>query len=72
MSKDELLAILKICNADYKFIEAIELAFDLVTDDRQWQTLSDEEYVDILEKTRGCGHIAFYNMVDKALKEKNT
>ena len=39
---------------------------------REWKTLTDAQYQDILKQTEGCGHLAFYHLIDKALREANT
>ena len=39
--------------------------------DELWVGLTDEEYQEILEKTNSYGLLAFYNEVEKKLKEKN-
>ena len=36
-----------------------------------WQGLTDDEYQNILKQTEGCGHLAFYNLVESKLREKN-
>ena len=37
-----------------------------------WQGLTDEEYQQILIQHDGAGLLAFYNLVETKLKEKNT
>ncbi len=37
-----------------------------------WQGLTDEEYQEILKQHDGAGLLAFYNLVEAKLKEKNT
>jgi hypothetical protein len=39
---------------------------------KPWRSLSDEQYQRILKQTEGCGHLAFYNLIEKALRELNT
>ena len=39
---------------------------------RTWQGLTDEEYQQILIQHDGAGLLAFYNLVETKLKEKNT
>jgi hypothetical protein len=39
---------------------------------KPWRSLSDAQYQDILKQTEGCGHLAFYNLIEKALRELNT
>ena len=39
---------------------------------RTWQGLTDEEYQEILKQHDGAGLLAFYNLVEAKLKEKNT
>ena len=51
--------------------------FELEDDDIQtyavpWQGLTDEEYQQILIQHDGAGLLAFYNLVESKLKEKNT
>jgi hypothetical protein len=54
--------------------------FELKDDDTQfymneartWQGLTDEEYQQILIQHDGAGLLAFYNLVETKLKEKNT
>ena len=54
--------------------------FELKDDDTQfytnerrtWQGLTDEEYQEILKQHDGAGLLAFYNLVEIKLKEKNT
>ena len=36
-----------------------------------WVGLTDDEYQNILKQTEGCGHLAFYNLVESKLREKN-
>jgi hypothetical protein len=38
---------------------------------RPWQGLTDEEYQEILKQHDGAGLLAFYNLVETKLKEKN-
>ena len=38
---------------------------------REWVGLTDDEYQNILKQTEGCGHLAFYNLVESKLREKN-
>ena len=50
--------------------------FELKDDDTQiyavpWQGLTDEEYQQILIQHDGAGLLAFYNLVEAKLKEKN-
>ena len=37
-----------------------------------WQGLTDDEYQEILKQHDGAGLLAFYNLVEAKLKEKNT
>jgi hypothetical protein len=37
----------------------------------EWVGLTDGEYQNILKQTEGCGHLAFYNLVESKLREKN-
>jgi hypothetical protein len=37
----------------------------------EWVGLTDDEYQNILKQTEGCGHLAFYNLVESKLREKN-
>lgn len=54
--------------------------FELKDDDTQfymdkarpWRGLTDEEYQQILIQHDGAGLLAFYNLVETKLKEKNT
>jgi len=51
--------------------------FELEDDDIQtyavpWQGLTDDEYQQILIQHDGAGLLAFYNLVEAKLKEKNT
>ena len=39
---------------------------------RTWRGLTDEEYQQILIQHDGAGLLAFYNLVETKLKEKNT
>jgi len=39
---------------------------------KPWRSLSDAQYQDILKQTEGCGHLAFYNLIEKTLRELNT
>ena len=39
---------------------------------RPWVGLTDAEYQEILKQHDGAGLIAFYNLVEARLKEKNT
>ena len=39
---------------------------------RTWQGLTDEEYQEILKQHDGAGLLAFYDLVETKLKEKNT
>ena len=39
---------------------------------RTWQGLTDEEYQQILIQHDGAGLLAFFNLVEAKLKEKNT
>ena len=39
---------------------------------KPWRSLSDEQYQHILKQTEGCGHLAFYNLIEKTLRELNT
>jgi len=39
---------------------------------REWVGLTDEEYQEILKQHDGAGLLAFYNLVEAKLKEKNT
>ena len=39
---------------------------------RTWQGLTDDEYQEILKQHDGAGLLAFYNLVETKLKEKNT
>ena len=39
---------------------------------KPWRSLSDAQYQHILKQTEGCGHLAFYNLIEKALRELNT
>ena len=39
---------------------------------RTWQGLTDAEYQQILKQHDGAGLLAFYNLVETKLKEKNT
>lgn len=45
---------------------------DYVPAQRPWQGLTDEEYQEILKQHDGAGLLAFYNLVEAKLKEKNT
>lgn len=38
---------------------------------KPWRSLSDAQYQAILKQVEGCGYLAFYNLVDKALRELN-
>ena len=38
---------------------------------RPWQGLTDEEYQEILKQHDGAGLLAFYNLVEAKLREKN-
>ena len=39
---------------------------------KPWVGLTDEEYQEILKQHDGAGLLAFYNLVETKLKEKNT
>jgi hypothetical protein len=39
---------------------------------REWQTLDDSEYQEILAKLGDGGLLAFYILIESKLKEKNT
>jgi hypothetical protein len=39
--------------------------------DRQWVTLDDEEYQEILAKLEDGGLLAFYILIEEKLREKN-
>jgi len=39
---------------------------------RPWVGLTDDEYKEILSKTTECGLLAFYNLIEEKLKERNT
>ena len=39
---------------------------------RTWQGLTDDEYQEILKQHDGAGLLAFFNLVEAKLKEKNT
>ena len=39
---------------------------------KPWRSLSDAQYQHILKQTEWCGHLAFYNLIEKALRELNT
>ena len=39
---------------------------------REWKTLTDAQYQDILKQTEGCGHLSFYHLIEQALREANT
>ena len=39
---------------------------------RTWQGLTDEEYQQILIQHDGAGLLAFYDLIETKLKEKNT
>jgi hypothetical protein len=39
---------------------------------REWVGLTDEEYQSILQEHDGAGLLAFYNLIEAKLKEKNT
>ena len=39
---------------------------------REWRSLSDAQYQDILKQTEGCGYLVFYNLVEAKLRELNT
>jgi hypothetical protein len=39
---------------------------------RGWVGLTDDEYKEILSKTTECGLLAFYNLIEEKLKERNT
>ena len=39
---------------------------------RPWQGLTDEGYQEILKQHDGAGLLAFFNLVEAKLKEKNT
>lgn len=39
---------------------------------KPWVGLTDVEYQEILKKHDGAGLLAFYNLVEAKLKEKNT
>lgn len=38
---------------------------------RSWVGLTDAEYQDILKQTDGCGLLAFFNLVETKLRQKN-
>lgn len=38
---------------------------------KPWRSLPDAQYQHILKQVEGCGYLAFYNLVDKALRELN-
>ena len=39
---------------------------------KPWRSLSDAQYQHILKQTEGCGHLAFYNLVEETLRKLNT
>ena len=39
---------------------------------KPWRSLSDAQYQHILKQTEGCGHLAFYNLVEQELRKLNT
>jgi hypothetical protein len=39
---------------------------------KPWRSLSDAQYQHILKQTEGCGHLAFYNLIEEALRKLNT
>jgi hypothetical protein len=39
---------------------------------KPWRSLSDAQYQHILKQTEGCGHLAFYNLIEKTLRGLNT
>ena len=43
-----------------------------VAEQRQWQTLDDAEYQEILAKLGDGGLLAFYILIEAKLREKNT
>ena len=49
----------------------IEHFAELVRESRPWQGLTDDEYQQILVQHDGAGLLAFYNLVEAKLKEKN-
>ncbi len=40
--------------------------------ERTWVGLTDEEYQTTLKQHNGAGLLAFYNLIEAALKKKNT
>jgi len=53
-------------------LQAIDFVSDWRAAQRPWQGLTDEEYQEILKQHDGAGLLAFYNLVEAKLKEKNT
>ena len=43
-----------------------------IATERPWAGLTDSEYQEILKQHDGAGLIAFYNLVEAKLKEKNS
>lgn len=53
-------------------LDAIAFVAEFKAAQRPWQGLTDAEYQEILKKHDGAGLLAFYNLVEAKLKEKNT
>jgi hypothetical protein len=50
----------------------LKQSLDEITPPRQWVGLTDDEYQTILKEHDGAGLLAFYNLIEAKLKEKNT
>ena len=56
----------------HRLKNALEMANKGLDAQRQWVELTDDEYQQILIQHDGAGLLAFYNLVETKLKEKNT
>ena len=56
----------------HRLKNALEMANKGLDAQRQWVGLTDDEYQQILIQHDGAGLLAFYNLVETKLKEKNT
>jgi hypothetical protein len=53
-------------------LERVAAVHRSLTGQRPWRTLTDAEYLEIVEKLGDGGLLAFYNLIEAKLKEKNT
>jgi hypothetical protein len=67
-----LLHMEKLHEQIYSQDETIKHLMDKRLEKRQWQTLDDAEYQEILAKLGDGGLLAFYILIEAKLREKNT